>query len=103
MSSLEGFSEHIRGRRSLVIGEVADWLSKIGAVESESLYKGRSILVIHEAVRGGFSGGPALFRKRWDCIFRIRDSFEAQMLAGRGRGKIYPERYGNAGQPMMSH
>ena len=81
MSSLEGFSEHIRGRRSLVVGDVADWLAKIGAVESESLYKGRSVLVIQEAVRGGFGGGPALFRKRWDCIFRIRDSFEAQMLA----------------------
>jgi len=81
MSSLEGFSEHIRGRRSLVIGDVADWLAKISAVESESLYKGRSVLVIQETVRGGFSGGPALFRKRWDCIFRIRDSFEAQMLA----------------------
>jgi hypothetical protein len=80
MSSLEGFSENIRGHRSLIIGEAKDWLSRIHMLESESLYKGRSIMVIHENVRGG-PVAPCLFRKRWDCVFRIRDAFEAQMLA----------------------
>ena len=48
MSSLEGFSEHIRGRRSLVIGDVADWLAKISAVESELAVSARQ----HAALRG---------------------------------------------------
>jgi len=51
-------------------------------LESESLYKGRSVLVIHEgAFRGGSGPAACLFRKRWDCVFRIREGFEAQMLA----------------------
>jgi hypothetical protein len=85
MSSLrlEGFSGEIRGHRCLVIGKENDWLSRIQALESESLYKGRSILVIHEPSRPSGTGSvpSALLRKRWDCIFRIRESFEAQILA----------------------
>jgi len=84
MSSLrlEGFDGEIRGHRCLVIGKESDWLSRIQALESESLYKGRSILVIHEPSRAsGMGVSSALLRKRWDCIFRIRESFEAQMLA----------------------
>jgi len=81
MSSLEGFSGSIRGRRSLIIGKESDWLARINMLESESLYKGRSILVVHEnGLRGG-STPACLFRKRWDCVFRIREGFEAQMLA----------------------
>lgn len=78
--SLEGFNGVIRSHRSLVIGKEADWLAKIHLLESESLYKGRSILVIQETVRGA-PVAPCLLRKRWDCVFRIRDAFEAQMLA----------------------
>ena len=86
MSSLrlEGFDNEIRGHRCLVIGKDADWLSRIQSLESESLYKGRSILVIHEGLRPSSTAGSvpsALLRKRWDCIFRIRESFEAQILA----------------------
>jgi len=85
MSSLrlEGFDGEIRGHRCLVIGKESDWLSRIQALESESLYKGRSILVIHEPSRPSGTGSvpSALVRKRWDCIFRIRESFEAQILA----------------------
>ena len=59
------------------------WISRIESLESESLYKGRSILVIHEPPRPSGSGSAplALLRKRWDCVFRIRESFEAQMVA----------------------
>ena len=79
---LEGFDGGIRGHRCLVIGKETDWLARINTLESESLYKGRSILVIHEPMRGVSAAvGSALFRKRWDCIFRVRDAFEAQMLA----------------------
>ena len=84
MSSLrlEGFDGDIRAHRCLVIGKEADWIARIESLESESLYKGRSILVIHEASRpSGVSVSTILLRKRWDCIFRIRESFEAQMLA----------------------
>lgn len=79
---LEGFDGGIRGHRCLVIGKESDWLARIHTLESESLYKGRSVLVIHEPMRGVTAGiASSLFRKRWDCVFRIRDAFEAQMLA----------------------
>ena len=79
---LEGFDGEIRGHRCLIIGNESDWLARINTLESESLYKGRSILVIHELMKGvSVSVSNLLFRKRWDCIFRVRDSFEAQMLA----------------------
>ena len=47
-------------------------------LESESLYKGRNILVIHE---GRETPNPLLFKRRWDVIFRVREAFELQMLA----------------------
>lgn len=79
---LEGFDGIFRGHRCLVLGKEEEWLARMNILESESLYKGRSILVIHEPMRGASSSiGSSLFRKRWDCIFRVRDSFEAQMLA----------------------
>lgn len=78
---LEGFDSAIRGHRSLIIGKDTDCLRRMNILESESLYKGRSILVIQEPARGFGSVGNSVFRKRWDCVFRIRESFEAQMLA----------------------
>lgn len=78
---LEGFDGGIRGHRSLIIGKESDWLGRIHQLESEALYKGRSILVIHEANRSTLILAPSILRKRWDCVFRIRDNFEAQMLA----------------------
>ena len=79
---LEGFDGEIRGHRCLVIGKDTDWLSRIDSLESDSLYKGRSILVIHESSRPlGTTIASSLLRKRWDCIFRIREQFEAQMVA----------------------
>ena len=79
---LEGFDGGIRGHRCLIIGKESDWLAHMNTLESESLYKGRSILVIHEPMRGITAAvSSSIFRKRWDCIFRVRDSFEAQMVA----------------------
>ena len=77
---LEGFSGDIRGHRSLVIGKEMDWLTRINIIEAESLYKGRSILVIYEPLRGSVNVGAAVLRRRWDSVFRIRESFDAQML-----------------------
>jgi hypothetical protein len=82
---LEGFDGAIRSRRCLVIGKEADWLSRLAALESESLYRGRTVLVIQEAPRGSAHGvggvSIPLLRRRWDIVFRVRESFEAQMLA----------------------
>jgi len=78
---IEGFDGEIRGHRSLVIGKEDDWITRINALESEALYKGRSILVIHEPIRGASSAGAQILRKRWDAVFRVRDTFDAQMLA----------------------
>ncbi len=88
---LEGFDGAIRGHRCLSIGKEADWLARVATLESESLYRGKSVLVIHEASRGtggiggtgGFGAGVGIqiLKKRWDATFRIREGFEAQMLA----------------------
>jgi len=77
---LEGFDAPLRGHRFVVVGECDAWLARLAQLESESLYKGRNVLIIQESVRGG-RVPAALLRRRWDCIFRIRESFEAQMLA----------------------
>ena len=82
---LEGFDTPLRGHRFAVIGDSGACLGRLAVLESESLYKGRSVLVIQESGatsgRTGRAVPPAIFRRRWDCVFRIRESFEAQMLA----------------------
>lgn len=80
---IEGFDTDLRGHRVLVIGNPEEWLARMTILESECLYKGRSILVIQETgkVTGTSGSNPLLLRKRWDLIVRIKDGFEAQMLA----------------------
>jgi len=82
---VEGFDGQLRGQKFLVVGDETAWLRRFGIIESESLYKGRNILVIQEAVGrpSGFSliSSVGVLRKRWDMIFRIKEGFEAQMLA----------------------
>ena len=79
---VEGFDGQLRGQKFLVVGDETAWLRRFGIIESESLYKGRNILVIQES-RPGFSliSSIGVLRKRWDMIFRIKEGFEAQMLA----------------------
>jgi len=79
---VEGFDGQLRGQKFLVVGDETAWLQRFGIIESESLYKGRNILVIQEAARvHSLISSIGLLRKRWDVIFRIKDNFEAQMLA----------------------
>jgi len=78
---VEGFDAGLRGRRFLVIGDERAWLRRLNLIESESLYKGRNVLVIQESPGKHMSLLGSIGRKRWDIIFRVRDSFEAQMLA----------------------
>lgn len=85
---LEGFNSNLRSRRVLVVGDPSYWIGQLAALESQALYKGRTILVIHETSfgegsgRAGSSRVPAnVMRRRWDVIFRVRESFEVQMLA----------------------
>lgn len=79
---LEGFDGAIGGHRCLIIGKEADWLARLASLESESLYRGRSVLVIQEAPRGSAGGvSLRLLKRRWDAVFRVKESFEAQMLA----------------------
>ena len=79
---VEGFDGQLRGQKFLVVGDETAWLRRFGIIESESLYKGRNILVIQEG-RPNFSliGSIGILRKRWDMIFRMKEPFEAQMLA----------------------
>jgi len=72
---LEGFDTPLRGRRVFVIGSQDSWISQIASLESESLYKGRSILVLQD-------GTPTiLLRRKWDLVIRVKEGFELQMLA----------------------
>jgi hypothetical protein len=79
---VEGFDGQLRGQKFLVVGDEIAWLRRFSLIESESLYKGRNVLVIQEG-RPGFSliSSIGILRKRWDMIFRIKEPFEAQMLA----------------------
>lgn len=74
---IEAFDEPLRGKKVLVVGSIDLALSRFSIVESTSLFKGKNILVISD---NGMTN-PLLFRKRWDVIFRLKDSFDLQMLA----------------------
>lgn len=77
---LEGFDGSVRGKRMLVVGKELDILTRIAVLEGEALYKGKTVLVLQEQSRS--SAVPlALVKRRWDAVFRVREPFEAQMLA----------------------
>ena len=78
---LEGFDGSIRGTRVLVVGKETDALARLSVLEGEALFKGRSVLVLQEKTRNGVGLPLSLLKRRWDCIFRVRENFEAQMLA----------------------
>ena len=80
---VEGFDSPLRAHRFLVIGDERAWLRRFNLIESQSLYKGRSILVVQESMGKTSNVGllGSVGRRRWDVIFRVRDSFEAQMVA----------------------
>ena len=78
---IEGFDIALRGHRTLVVGPPESWLQRLAVLESEALYKGHSILVIQETHRGTGREWPQLMRRRWDAVFRVRESFDAQMVA----------------------
>ena len=80
MMRIEGFDTPLRNNKTLIIGKPSEWIKNISSLESSSLYKGRSILVIQENGKP-FSLGGLLARKRWDVIFRVKEQFEIQMLA----------------------
>lgn len=73
---LEGFDSVLRGRRMFIVG-VDTALRRFAALESEALYRGKNVLVIGD----GNTVPLAVWRRKWDVIFRIRDSFDAQMIA----------------------
>lgn len=80
---MEGFDAELRGRRFLVIGDERAWLRRFNLIESQSLYKGRNVLVIQEAPGKPSSASllSSVGRRRWDVIFRVREAFEVQMIA----------------------
>jgi len=72
---LEGFDAALRGRRLFVVGVDAG-LRRFAALESESLYRGKNVLV-HGDGHAPFTVG----RRKWDAVFRMKDAFDAQMIA----------------------
>jgi hypothetical protein len=73
---LEGFDAVLRGRRLFILGVDAG-LRRFAALESESLYRGKNVLVIGDAAPVPL----AVWRRKWDVIFRMKDNFDAQMIA----------------------
>lgn len=77
---IEGFDTPLSGRRALILGDSIQWLNLLAGLEAEQLYRGRTILVIHDT-KHGVSVPITLWRRRWDAVFRVRENFEAQMVA----------------------
>ncbi len=80
---IEAFDQSFAGGVTMLLGNPGCWLSHLAAIESEQLYRGRSILVLQEGAgaRGVGAVPSLLWRRRWDCVFRVKEGFEAQMLA----------------------
>lgn len=79
---LEAFERSIRGRKVCCFGEPKDWLLRLSVLEAESLYKGRTILVLGGQTRGWSGSMPpsVLMRRRWDAVFAPKENFDYQML-----------------------
>jgi len=75
---LEGFESlgSIRKRKVLVIGKPDDCLRFVGILESESLYRGRTILI----GKKGSSLSISLLRRKWDATFFPKENFDYQMI-----------------------
>lgn len=80
---IEAFDTSLNGRRAALVGSPMMWLGVIGEVEAEHLYRGRTILVLQDTSggRGPVTAPSILFRRRWDLIIRVKEGFEAQMVA----------------------
>ena len=76
---IESLDVQFRGHRTLIVGSVDLALQRFALLESSYAYKGKNILVVQEGQVG--LGHPLVFRKRWDCIFRVKDAFDMQLLA----------------------
>jgi hypothetical protein len=79
---LEAFDTNIRGRRTLILQGAPIALARIALLESESLFKGKSIFV-YQSSSGQGQGQPdsLLHRRRWDAVFRVKENFDVQILA----------------------
>jgi hypothetical protein len=82
---LEAFDQSLAGHRVMVLGDALAWLNMIATIEYEQLYRGRTVLVIQESKGGqgpqGQQISTLIWKRRWDVVFRVKDAFEAQMLA----------------------
>lgn len=79
---IEAFDMAIQGKRIAVVGDPEAGLGFIRSLEADQIYRGRSILVLQEANHGTAAALPSiLLRHRWDFIVRVKEGFEAQILA----------------------
>lgn len=78
---LDGFDGvgTIRRHKVLYIGKPEESLRFVNVLESDSLYKGRTVLVANLPGRGG-GLPPALARRRWDATFIPKENFDYQMI-----------------------
>ena len=82
---IEAFDSSIQGRRISVIGPPEVWLGVVATMAAEQIYRGRTILVLHEPAHGEGRAAAApplsLLRAKWDLVIRVKEGFEAHMLA----------------------
>jgi hypothetical protein len=78
---LEAFDTNIRSRKTLVMQSAPIALARIALLESESLFKGKSIFVYHTSSGQSQGPDPLLHRRQWDSVFRVKDNFDLQILA----------------------
>lgn len=83
---IEAFDTSVQGRRVSIVGGPEAWLGFVCALEAEQIYRGRSVLVVQEAAGGSARGAggvlpSVLARHHWDLIVRVKEGFEAQILA----------------------
>jgi hypothetical protein len=77
---IEGFDTPLRGTRVLLVGSIDQAYKRFTMIESEALYRGKSILVLQEGSQA--STVPlVVWRKKWDVVFRVKEPYDAQMLA----------------------
>lgn len=76
---LEAFEGNLKGRKVCVFGGTKEWLARLALLESEVLYKGRTVLVIQAPSRGA-SIPPQLFRRPWNAVYWVKENFDYQMI-----------------------
>jgi hypothetical protein len=90
---LEGFAEHIKGKKIYCIGSSDTALSLMvrsymASLDNEVAHRGRKVLFIQD----GCTATSWLFRMKWDAIFHLRESQDLRLALTYALNAIKPVR-----------